>query len=94
MATKRAPIPMRMKVRAGERGSMDYDGSINQGIELAFYYLSAKRRGDVLAALQKTHDKLMADEKAAPAAATIHLTRDPATGEVLGCDAPGVKEGL
>lgn len=62
MATKRAPIPMRMKVRAGARGSMDYDGSISQGIELAFNYLPPAARAATLAELQAAHAKLSADE--------------------------------
>lgn len=62
MATRRAPIPMRMKVRAGPRGNMDYDGSISEGIELAFFYLPPAARAATLAELQKTHEELSSKE--------------------------------
>lgn len=60
MATKRLTTqPFRAKVR-GKDSRMEYEGSIEQGIHMSFYYIDDPvKRQNVMAELYKAHQKLL-----------------------------------
>lgn len=55
---KRPVIPMRIKLRTPTAG-MDYDGSIHEGIEMAFLHLAPELRQATIAKLQAAHTRML-----------------------------------